>query len=66
MSEQKENEVVNATEAPAAAAEATTEREPREARRGGRERNPNRERGSRDADKSQFMERVEIPTKAPA
>ena len=58
MSEQKENEVVNATEAPAAAAEATTEREPREARRGGRERNPNRERGSRDADKSQFMERV--------
>ena len=58
MSEQKENEVVNATEAPAAAAEATTEREPREARRGGRERNPNRERGARDADKSQFMERV--------
>jgi len=58
VSEQKENEVVNATEAPAAAAEATTEREPREARRGGRERNPNRERGSRDADKSQFMERV--------
>ncbi|HPT94208.1 MAG TPA: 30S ribosomal protein S5 [Microbacteriaceae bacterium] len=50
--------MVNATEAPAAAAEATTEREPREARRGGRERNPNRERGSRDADKSQFMERV--------
>jgi small subunit ribosomal protein S5 len=58
VSDQKENEVVNATEAPAAAAEATTEREPREARRGGRERNPNRERGSRDADKSQFMERV--------
>ena len=58
MSDQKENEVVNATEAPAAAAEATTEREPREARRGGRERNPNRDRGSRDADKSQFMERV--------
>ena len=58
MSDQKENEVVNATEAPAAAAEATTEREPREARRGGRVRNPNRERGSRDADKSQFMERV--------
>ncbi|NLA36487.1 MAG: 30S ribosomal protein S5 [Actinobacteria bacterium] len=58
MSDQKENEVVNATEAPAAAVEATTEREPREARRGGRERNPNRERGSRDADKSQFMERV--------
>ena len=32
--------------------------EPREARRGGRERNPNRERGSRDSDKSQFLERV--------
>jgi small subunit ribosomal protein S5 len=32
-----------------------TEREPR---RGGRERNPNRDRGSRDADKSQFLERV--------
>ena len=33
--------------------------EPREARRGGRERNPNRDRGSnRDADKSQFLERV--------
>jgi len=33
--------------------------EPREARRGGRERNPNRDRGnSRDAEKSQFLERV--------
>ncbi len=33
--------------------------EPREARRGARERNPNRDRGSnRDADKSQFLERV--------
>ena len=33
--------------------------EHREARRGGRERNPNRDRGnSRDADKSQFLERV--------
>ena len=40
-----------------AAPEATTERE-REPRRGGRERNPNRDRGSRDADKSQFLERV--------
>jgi small subunit ribosomal protein S5 len=39
------------------APEATTERE-REPRRGGRERNPNRDRGSRDADKSQFLERV--------
>ena len=32
--------------------------EPREARRGGRERNPNQQRGSRDNDKSQFLERV--------
>jgi small subunit ribosomal protein S5 len=33
--------------------------EPREARRGGRERNPNRDRNSgRDAEKSQFLERV--------
>lgn len=36
-----------------------TTNEPREARRGGRERNPNRDRGnSRDAEKSQFLERV--------
>jgi small subunit ribosomal protein S5 len=54
----------NVTEPAAAAAtteapvEATTERE-REPRRGGRERNANqRDRGSRDADKSQFLERV--------
>lgn len=40
-----------------AAPETTTERE-REPRRGGRERNPNRDRGSRDAEKSQFLERV--------
>jgi small subunit ribosomal protein S5 len=33
-------------------------RSEREPRRGGRERNPNRDRGSRDADKSQFLERV--------
>ena len=32
--------------------------EPREARRGGRERNPSRDRGGRDAEKSQFLERV--------
>ena len=47
-----------ATAAPetAAATEAPAEREPR---RGGRERNANqRDRGSRDADKSQFLERV--------
>jgi len=50
-----------ATEAPAAAeavAAAAPERE-REPRRGGRERNTNqRDRGSRDSDKSQFLERV--------
>ena len=33
-------------------------RSEREPRRGGRERNPNRDRGSRDADKSPFLERV--------
>ncbi|MFE7843882.1 30S ribosomal protein S5 [Microbacterium sp. NPDC057407] len=43
--------------AAATTAEAPAERE-REPRRGGRERNPNRDRGSRDADKSQFLERV--------
>ena len=41
-----------------AASTTSTQNEPREARRGGRERNPNRDRGSRDADKSQFLERV--------
>jgi small subunit ribosomal protein S5 len=40
-----------------AGTEATTERE-REPRRGGRERNPNRDRGSRDRSESQFLERV--------
>jgi len=49
-----------ATEAVATDAPATEiANEPREARRGGRERNPNRDRGnSRDAEKSQFLERV--------
>lgn len=41
-----------------AASTAPAQNEPREARRGGRERNPNKDRGSRDADKSQFLERV--------
>jgi small subunit ribosomal protein S5 len=41
-----------------AASTTSTQNEPREARRGGRERNPNRDRGSRDQDKSQFLERV--------
>ncbi|GAA1666036.1 30S ribosomal protein S5 [Microbacterium lacus] len=61
MSEIKETEVTTeqtAPEAQAAATEAPAERE-REPRRGGRERNANqRDRGSRDADKSQFLERV--------
>ena len=35
-----------------------TRNEPREARRGSRERNPNRERGTRESEKSQFLERV--------
>jgi small subunit ribosomal protein S5 len=49
-----------AVEAPVETAASTesTQSEPREARRGGRERNPNRDRGSRDAEKSQFLERV--------
>ncbi|MPS76358.1 MAG: 30S ribosomal protein S5, partial [Microbacterium sp.] len=64
MSENKETEVTDATqaapEATDAAANATTDaqREPREARRGGRERNPNRDRNSRDRSESQFLERV--------
>jgi small subunit ribosomal protein S5 len=68
VSDNKETEVAataeqaapEATAAPetAAATEAPAERE-REPRRGGRERNANqRDRGSRDADKSQFLERV--------
>ncbi len=54
------NNVETEVTEPAAAAttEAPAERE-REPRRGGRERNQNqRDRGSRDADKSQFLERV--------
>ena len=64
MSENKETEVTDATqaapEATDAAATAATDaqREPREARRGGRERNPNRDRNSRDRSESQFLERV--------
>ncbi|TQM65760.1 SSU ribosomal protein S5P [Klugiella xanthotipulae] len=48
-------EAQTAAEAPAQ----DNRNEPREARRGSRERNPNRgDRGSRDNDKSQFLERV--------
>jgi small subunit ribosomal protein S5 len=61
VSEIKETEVTDATqaapEAAAAEAPATTDRE-REPRRGGRERNPNRDRNSRDRNESQFLERV--------
>ena len=64
MSEiEKENEV--AAEAETVVAEAAVETvdsvrdEPREARRGARERNPNKDRNrDRDAEKSQFLERV--------
>jgi small subunit ribosomal protein S5 len=52
-----ETEVTEQAAAAATTTEAPAERE-REPRRGGRERNPNRDRGSRDADKSQFLERV--------
>jgi small subunit ribosomal protein S5 len=61
VSDNKENNVTAeaAAEAPAEVATATApaERE-REPRRGGRERNPNRDRGSRDRSESQFLERV--------
>ena len=60
-----ENETVNekeqtvASEAPVeTAASSETATEPREARRGGRERNPNRDRGQRETEKSPFLERV--------
>ena len=67
MSDNKETEVTateqSATEQPATEqAAATTAPETaqaeREPRRGGRERNPNRDRGSRDRNESQFLERV--------
>lgn len=55
----KEQDVAETTEAVVDAPATETANEPREARRGSRERNPNRDRGqNRDADKSQFLERV--------
>jgi small subunit ribosomal protein S5 len=59
VSDNKENIVTDqaAAEAQAPAAEAPAERE-REPRRGGRERNPNRDRGGLDRNESQFLERV--------
>ena len=50
-----ENDVTAEATEQTAAAEAPVEREPR---RGGRERSQTRDRGGRDADKSQFLERV--------
>jgi small subunit ribosomal protein S5 len=59
VSENKETQVTDAAQAaPEAAATTDAQREPREARRGGRERNPNRDRNSRDRNESQFLERV--------
>jgi small subunit ribosomal protein S5 len=57
----KEQDVAAVAQAPVETAASTesTQNEPREARRGGRERNPNRgDRGGRDSDKSNFLERV--------
>jgi small subunit ribosomal protein S5 len=58
--EENNKEQTVAAEAPVETAASTNsaQNEPREARRGGRERNPNRDRGSRDSEKSQFLERV--------
>lgn len=65
MSEiEKENEVTAeaetvVTEAAVVESTESVRDEPREARRGARERNPNKDRNrDRDADKSQFLERV--------
>lgn len=52
-----ENDVTAEATDQTAAAEAPLDRE-REPRRGGRERSQTRDRGGRDADKSQFLERV--------
>ncbi len=53
-----EVEVEVTAEVAVEAKEQDNRNEPREARRGSRERNPNRERGTREGDKSQFLERV--------
>ena len=55
----KENEVAAVAEAPVETAAASApQNEPREARRGSRDRGQSRDRGGRDAEKSQFLERV--------
>lgn len=57
--ENKEQELTaEVTEAAGATSAPATDPREREPRRGGRERNPNRERGSRESDKSAFLERV--------
>ncbi len=60
MSEITKEQEVAVVEAPVETAASTAPAQnEREARRGGRERNPNRgDRGARDAEKSQFLERV--------
>ena len=60
VTETREPDVAAVSETPVetAASSSAGSGEPREGRRGGRERNPNRDRGARDADKSQFLERV--------
>jgi small subunit ribosomal protein S5 len=60
VSDVTNNQQTDATEqtAPAEGAAATTTEREREPRRGGRERNPNRDRNSRDRNESQFLERV--------
>ncbi len=58
MSENKENNVTEQAAAEAPAEAPATEREPREQRRGGRERNQRNDRGGRDRSDSQFLEKV--------
>ncbi len=65
MADSSESVPAEAVTAAAVASEAVVDapatdvtNEPREARRGGRERNPNQQRGARDSEKSQFLERV--------
>ena len=54
----KENEVAAEAPVETAASSEAPQNEPREARRGSRDRGQSRDRGGRDAEKSQFLERV--------
>lgn len=58
MSENKENTVTEQAAAEAPAEAPATEREPREQRRGGRDRGQRNDRGGRDRGDSQFLEKV--------